>query len=77
MPPLQAAFPLAQVLHRAVREGQHLELDGPGVGDEPLDQQRVVAEGGPRLSAAPVMASVSWSAAVTSRVPSFHRRPRA
>ena len=51
VPPLQAAFPLAQMDRVAVRVGQHLDLDMPGVGNKPLDQQCVITECGERLPA--------------------------
>ncbi len=41
VPPLEAALALAEVHGAAVRVGQHLDLDVPRVGDEPLDEQRL------------------------------------
>ncbi len=46
MAALQRALALAQVDRRAVAVGQHLHLDMPGAREEPLEQQRVVAERG-------------------------------
>ncbi len=43
---LEAALALAEVDDVAVGVGQHLDLDVPGIGDEPLDQQRGVPERG-------------------------------
>jgi hypothetical protein len=51
VPALQAALPLPQVDRRAEAIREHLDLDVPRVGDEALDEQRVVAEGGGGLAA--------------------------
>jgi hypothetical protein len=50
VPPLQRALALAQVDRVPVRVGQDLDLDVPGVGDQPLGQQRVVPEAAPGLA---------------------------
>ena len=50
MPALQAALPLPEVHHVAVRVGQHLHLDVPGAQHKPLQEQRVVAECGGGLA---------------------------
>ena len=47
--PLQAALALAEVRHGAVGVREDLDLDVPGAGDVPLDEQRVVAERGAGL----------------------------
>ena len=47
---LQAALTLAEVDHAAVRIGENLHLDVPGTLDEPLEEQRVVAERRGRLA---------------------------
>ncbi len=47
--PLEAALALPQVHDAAVPVGEHLDLDVPGVGHEPLHQQAVVTEGASRL----------------------------
>jgi hypothetical protein len=47
VPPLQRALALTQVDRVAVGVGQDLDLDVPGVGHQPLDQQRVVPEAAP------------------------------
>ena len=52
VPALQAALALAEVDDVAVRVGEHLDLDVPGARDEPLEEQRVVAERARRLAAA-------------------------
>jgi len=49
--PLQRALALAEVHGVAVGVGQHLDLDVPRAGDQPLDEQRVIAERAPRLAA--------------------------
>ena len=51
MAPLQGALALAQVQHGAVGVGEHLDLDVPGGRDQPLDEQRGVAERAERLPA--------------------------
>ena len=51
VPALQRALALAEVDDRAVRVGEHLHLDVPRPLDEPLEQQRVVAERGGRHAA--------------------------
>ncbi len=48
---LQAALALAEVQHGAVGVGEHLDLDVPGAQHEPLQEQRVVAEGRRGLAA--------------------------
>ncbi len=48
--PLEGALALAEVDDIAVAVGQDLDLDVPGAVDPPLDQERVVAEGGRRLA---------------------------
>ncbi len=50
VPPLQRALALAQVDGVPVGVGQDLDLDVPGVGHQPLDQQRVVPEAAPGLA---------------------------
>jgi hypothetical protein len=49
MAALQRAVALAQMDHVAEPVAQHLDLDMPGVADEPLEIERIVAEGCPRL----------------------------
>jgi hypothetical protein len=44
VPPLQRALALAEVDGIPVGVGENLDLDVPGVGHQPLDQQRVVPE---------------------------------
>ena len=51
VPALQRALALAEVDDGAVRVGEHLHLDVPRALDEPLQQQRVVAERGGRHAA--------------------------
>ena len=51
MPPLQAALPLSEVHHRAVRISQHLDLDMPRSGQVPFDEQGVVTESSQGLPA--------------------------
>ncbi len=50
VPPLQAALPLTEVQAVTVGVGEHLDLDVPRRGDEPLDEQPVVAERPARLA---------------------------
>ncbi len=50
VPPLQAALPLPEVQAVTVGIGEHLDLDVPRRGDEPLDEQPVVAERPARLT---------------------------
>ena len=49
---LHRAVALVEVDDVAVGVGQDLDLDVAGPGDEPLDEQRAVAEGGLRLAPA-------------------------
>ena len=44
MATLQAALTLAEMKHRTVGVGEHLNLNVPGAQDEPLEEQGVVAE---------------------------------
>ena len=53
VPALQAAFAFAEVDGVAVGVGEDLDLDVPGPFDEPLQQQRVVAERGLGFTAGP------------------------
>ncbi|KJL42383.1 hypothetical protein RR49_00277 [Microbacterium ginsengisoli] len=45
--PLQRALPLPQMDDRPVGVGEHLHLDVARSGHQPLEQERVVTEGGP------------------------------
>ena len=51
MAALQAALPLTEVNDVAVAIGKHLDFDVPGHQNEPLQEQRVVAEGRRRFAA--------------------------
>jgi hypothetical protein len=48
VPPLQRALPLAEVNHVTEGVREHLDLNVPGAGHVPLDEQCPVAERGHR-----------------------------
>ena len=67
---LQAAFALAEMDDVAVAVGEDLHLDVPGPQDEPLEEQRVVAERRrPLPGAREARAAGSSAASCTSRMP--------